>query len=247
MIAPTPGRDPGRDRRLHRIAAAAARSRRTPRPTSVCSIASGLRLICSASCDGGRRVDALELVEQRQLLALLLGVLDDLLALARDVGRRDLVLGALGQERSGRHRQRRGDRARQAGGQHGAVAAGRARHAGDDPEHGGQPVVGAVDRAGDPARTGAVPLLASEDLVQPLARARESRSGRRRRGRAATAAAARPTAGRPAGRPRTRRRRRARSWPPPARRSATAIECERSSRRMSRSSRSVVLSPVERL
>ena len=187
---------------------------------------------------GGLRVDALELVEERQLLLLLLGVLGDLLALALDVGRGHFVLGSLGQKGAGGHRQRGGDRARQSGREDRARASRGARDAGHDPEHGGQPVVGAVDRAGDPAGAAGMPLLAAEDPVEPSA------------GSGDGCGCARPpvTAVRPAAR-------RAPADPAPAdrrhpsaeRMSATASEWDRSSLRISRSSRSVSRSPVERL
>ncbi len=44
---------------------------------------------------GGVFVDAFQLVEERDLFFFLVGVLDDLLTLSRDVGRRDLALRPL--------------------------------------------------------------------------------------------------------------------------------------------------------
>ena len=121
---------------------------------------------------GGPRVDALQLVEERKLLLLLLGVGGDLLAFALDVGRGDFRLRALGQERARRHRQGRRHGAGQAGGEHEARPPGRAGDAADDAEHRGQAVVRAVDRARDPAAACLVPRLAPENPVEPRLRAR---------------------------------------------------------------------------
>src|SRR5579859_8033924 len=84
---------------------------------------------------GGRFVDALELIEERDLFLLLFWVLDDLLPLALDVRRGDLSLRALREECAGRHRKRGRDRAEQTGGEHEAGTAGGARYARDDAEH----------------------------------------------------------------------------------------------------------------
>jgi len=53
--------------------------------------------------------------------------------------------------------------------------------AGDDTEDGCQPVVGAVDDARDPARTRPVPLLASQDPIEPAADLAVFSIGRRAR------------------------------------------------------------------
>ena len=58
---------------------------------------------------GGGGVDALELIEERQFLLLLFGVLGDLLALPLDVGFDHLSDRTLGQEGSRGHRKRRRD------------------------------------------------------------------------------------------------------------------------------------------
>ena len=71
-----------------------------------------------------------------------------------------------------------------------ARAAGRARDAGHDPEHRSEPVVGAVDRARDPAGAGPVPLLASEDPVEPGPRPGMDRGPPRRRAEEAERAVA---------------------------------------------------------
>ena len=86
--------------------------------------------------------------------------------LAGEVGGGDLGGRALGEERAGRHRQGRGDRTEQAGGEDDVRAAGRAGHAGDDPEDRREAVVGAVDRAGDPAGPAVMPAFAAENPVQ---------------------------------------------------------------------------------
>ena len=223
MIAPRPGRDAGGERRLVGVATPAGRGAELLDGRAPGAWRRGAGTSARRARSAVVSSIALELVEERELLPLLLGVLGDLLALALDVRGRDLGLGALGQERSGRHRQRRRDRARQPGGQHGARAAGRAGNAGDDPEHRGQPVVGAVDRARDPAAAGPVPLLAPEDPVEPGAGARYSqRRGVEARARSPICAPVRSS-----------------TDPEPARMSCTASACERSSLRMSRSSPSV--------
>src|SRR5436305_11228060 len=51
-------------------------------------------------------------------------------------------------------------------------SAGGARDSRDDPEYGCEAVVGAVDRARDPAAAGAVPALAPEDPIESGARTR---------------------------------------------------------------------------
>ena len=112
-------------------------------------------------------VDSLQLVEERDLFLLFVGVVDDLLPLSLHVGRRDLSLRALGEVGTRGHRETRGDRPEQACREHEARAPRRAGYAGHDAEHGGEAVVGAVDRAGDPARPGAVPGFAAEDTVEP--------------------------------------------------------------------------------
>src|SRR5207245_9125066 len=91
-------------------------------------------------------VDAFELIEERDLFFLLVGMLENLLALPLYVRCRDLPLRALGVVGAGGRRKARGERSAKSGGQNEARAACSARDAGDDAEHGGQPVVGAVDR-----------------------------------------------------------------------------------------------------
>src|SRR5205085_8966726 len=119
----------------------------------------------------------LQLVEERKLLLLLLRVLGDLLALALEVRLRDLGRGALGEEGAGCHRKGRGDRPGKSGGEHEARAAGGAGDAGHDPEDRRKPVVGAVDRARDPAAALLVPGLAIENAGEALLRARGGNRG----------------------------------------------------------------------
>ena len=113
------------------------------------------------------RVEAFQLIEQRQLVALLVRLLLDLAAFLRHVGGNDLRLGALGEKRASGHGQSRRDGPRQPSSQHEARAPSCSRDACNDAEHGGQPVIGAVDRSRDPTRARAVPGLAAEDPIQP--------------------------------------------------------------------------------
>ena len=148
MIAPTPVLRPAASEAW--AGCRGARWRRTPRLTTL-EHRLGVLGESLGQLIGGLGVDALELVKERQLFLFLLGMLDDLLTLARDVGRHHLGLGALGEEGAGRHRESRGDGARKARGEHEAGASGSAGDAGDDAEDGGESVVCPVDRARDPA------------------------------------------------------------------------------------------------
>src|SRR5439155_13510607 len=111
-------------------------------------------------------VKALQLVEERELLSLLVRVLLDLAAFAFHVGGRDLGFRALGEVGAGCHRERRRDRPGQPGCEDEARPAGGTGNPRHDAEYRGQPVVGAIDRARDPTRAGSMPLLATEDPAQ---------------------------------------------------------------------------------
>ena len=99
----------------------------------------------------------LQLKEERDLLFFLVGVLEDLLALALHVGRGHLALGPLGKVSAGRHRESRRDGAKEPGREDEARTPCRAGDPRDDPKHRREAVVGAVDRTRDPARARAVP------------------------------------------------------------------------------------------
>ena len=193
------------------------RRRRAPRSRSPRTASRGPRAIRSTSTSASVAGEPLELVEERELLLLLLGVRERPPRARAQVRRRDLGGRALGEIGAGRHRERRADRAEQARRSAPVRAAGRAREPGDEAEHRGEAVVGAVDRARDPAARAAVPALAAEDPSEP------------HRGHVVAA----PSAGRACG-------------TPPARSAASASVCCSSSSRISSSSRSVSASPVGR-
>ena len=120
-----------------------------------------------------------ELVKQLELEHLLVRVLLDFGPLARDLRFVDLAFGLRRQVRAGAHRERAGQRARQAGREHDFAAAGIARHTRDDPEHRAQTVVHAVDRVADPAGAAHVPAFPMEDRVERRSGCRDLAAGQR--------------------------------------------------------------------